>query len=156
MAAWIFFSSLYRDKLFWDAISTNPGSQLVDEGEGGVVQLLSLAGKACMATGSVLVLSSYYRLGITGTYLGDYFGIYMKERVTKFPFNVVDDPMYTGASLCFLGQALSKNSAIGTALSAWVWIVYKVASTFFEDPFTTMIYEKKAKDEEDKADHATA
>lgn len=47
-----------------------------------------------------------FRLGITGTYLGDYFGILMKERVTGFPFNVTDDPMYNGGSLLFLGYAL--------------------------------------------------
>jgi len=45
-------------------------------------------------------------LGITGTYLGDYFGILMKERITGFPFNVTDDPMYNGGTLLFLGYAL--------------------------------------------------
>ena len=29
-----------------------------------------------------------YALGVTGTYLGDYFGILMDEPVTSFPFNV--------------------------------------------------------------------
>lgn len=42
------------------------------------------------AVGLTLVVSSSIRLGITGTYCGDYFGILMKERVTGFPFNYVE------------------------------------------------------------------
>ena len=55
---------------------------------------------------NVLVLSSMWVLGITGTYLGDYFGILMTSRVTGFPFNVMENPMYNGATLNFLGLAL--------------------------------------------------
>ena len=33
--------------------------------------------------GSLFVLSSMYMLGITGTFLGDYFGILMDEMVTE-------------------------------------------------------------------------
>jgi methylene-fatty-acyl-phospholipid synthase len=46
-------------------------------------------------------------LGITGTFLGDYFGILMKEKVTGFPFNLTSDPMYNGSSLIFLGDAIA-------------------------------------------------
>lgn len=42
------------------------------------------------AIGMIFVVSSSIRLGITGTYCGDYFGILMKERVTGFPFNVAE------------------------------------------------------------------
>jgi phosphatidylethanolamine N-methyltransferase len=59
-----------------------------------------------LAFGNVLVLSSMWALGITGTYLGDYFGILMDEMVTGFPFNVTDAPMYWGSSCSFLGTAL--------------------------------------------------
>jgi phosphatidylethanolamine N-methyltransferase len=34
-----------------------------------------------------------WALGVTGTYLGDYFGILMDEMVVGFPFNVTDAPM---------------------------------------------------------------
>jgi phosphatidylethanolamine N-methyltransferase len=47
-----------------------------------------------------------WALGVTGTYLGDYFGILMSEMVTGFPFNVMSDPMYWGSSMCFVGVAL--------------------------------------------------
>jgi methylene-fatty-acyl-phospholipid synthase len=45
-------------------------------------------------------------LGVTGTYLGDYFGILMDKMVTGFPFNVMDNPMYNGSTMCFLGHSL--------------------------------------------------
>ena len=56
--------------------------------------------------GGVLVLGSFYRLGITGTYLGDHFGILLRQRVTEFPFNFCSHPMYEGSTLIFLGYAL--------------------------------------------------
>jgi len=47
-----------------------------------------------------------WALGITGTYLGDYFGILMDARVTGFPFNVLENPMYIGSTMNFLGISL--------------------------------------------------
>ncbi|KAF9306035.1 Phosphatidyl-N-methylethanolamine N-methyltransferase [Mortierella antarctica] len=37
---------------------------------------------------------------------GDYFDILMEARVTSFPFNVNDNPMYNGTALMSLGTAL--------------------------------------------------
>lgn len=68
-----------------------------------------------------------WALGVTGTYLGDYCGILMKERVTCFPFNVLNDPMYVGSAMAFLGTAIWYESPAGIAISALVWIVYSVA-----------------------------
>jgi phosphatidylethanolamine N-methyltransferase len=56
--------------------------------------------------GNFLVATSYYALGFYGTFVGDYFGILQKTRVTSFPFNILDNPMYLGAKLCFVGAAL--------------------------------------------------
>lgn len=56
--------------------------------------------------GFLLVLSSGYQLGVAGTFLGDYFGILHDKRVTGFPFNILDDPMYDGSSMIFLGKAI--------------------------------------------------
>ena len=52
------------------------------------------------------MLTSMYALGVTGTYLGDYFGILMDDMVTGFPFNVVPDPMYVGSTISFFAVAL--------------------------------------------------
>jgi len=55
---------------------------------------------ALFIVGQTLVVSSTWALGITGTFLGDYFGILMNSRVEGFPFNVLRDPM------CFAAGAL--------------------------------------------------
>lgn len=86
-----------------------------------------------------------WALGITGTYLGDYFGILMDEMVTGFPFNVCGSPMYYGSTLSFMGTAIWFGKPAGLALSVLVLAVYEVALRF-EDPFTGMIYEKREKE----------
>lgn len=37
---------------------------------------------------------------------GDYFGILMDEKVTVFPFNIMENPMYWGSTANYLGLAL--------------------------------------------------
>ena len=101
-----------------------------------------------MASGFVLVMSSFWALGITGTFLGDYFGILMEGRVTSFPFNLVENPMYWGTTASYLGHALWFGSPIGIVLSAVIGICYKIALRF-EGPFTNMIYQEKARTKED-------
>ena len=59
-----------------------------------------------IGVGQILVLSSAWRLGIIGTFLGDYFGFLMKAPITAFPYNVCEHPMYQGATLIFLGYSL--------------------------------------------------
>jgi phosphatidylethanolamine N-methyltransferase len=74
--------------------------------------------------GGVLVVTSFLRLGVTGTFLGDYFGIYvssfplfrivyifietgkLKEKVSGFPFSFSSNPMYDGSTLLFISKAL--------------------------------------------------
>ena len=107
-------------------------------------QYSAVVGGMLVVVGQVLVLGSFYRLGITGTFLGDYCGIYMEERVTGFPFNLTANPMYTGSSLSFLGNAVFYESTVGCALAGLVFLVYQIA-LMFEEPFTNMIYETLAK-----------
>ena len=83
-----------------------------------------------------------WALGITGTYLGDYFGILMDDIVTGFPFNVTGSPMYWGSCLSFLGTALWYGRPAGILLTGFVYVCYKVALTF-EDPFTAGIYAER-------------
>jgi len=56
--------------------------------------------------GKTLVVTSTWPLGITGTFLGDYFGILMDDRVEEFPFNVLCGSMYVGSTMCFTAAAL--------------------------------------------------
>ncbi|KAJ9441080.1 Phosphatidyl-N-methylethanolamine N-methyltransferase [Diplonema papillatum] len=139
LAAWIFGSSGYRDILFNNACDACPSVRTSDNAE-----LLKTVGYGLIGAGQVFVLTAFARLGVTGTFLGDYFGILMKERVTGFPFNVLENPMYDGATLSFLGLAVRKGSPAGVVLSLWVWLVYRVSTLFYEGPFTAKIYAEKA------------
>jgi phosphatidylethanolamine/phosphatidyl-N-methylethanolamine N-methyltransferase len=85
-----------------------------------------------IATGNVLVLSSMWALGVTGTYLGDYFGILMDEKAEGFPFNVTAAPMYWGSTLSFLGVALLRGRVAGLLLTVEVFLMYLVALRFEE------------------------
>jgi len=78
-------------------------------------------------TGHLFVISSTWALGITGTFLGDYFGILMDHRVEGFPFNVLRDPMYVGSTMCFAATALWYESPAGLLITLYVYIVYTIA-----------------------------
>ncbi|KAF3813655.1 hypothetical protein GH733_018808 [Mirounga leonina] len=81
-------------------------------------------GLVLLGVGSTFVLSSFFALGFTGTFLGDYFGILKEARVTTFPFNVLDNPMYWGSTANYLGWAVMHASPTGLLLTAVVALVY--------------------------------
>ncbi|KAJ1964054.1 Phosphatidyl-N-methylethanolamine N-methyltransferase [Dipsacomyces acuminosporus] len=137
IAVTIFSLGIVRDLLFNRALGEQPTLALLDN---ALVKAVALA---LFASGMTFVVSSTYMLGITGTFLGDYFGILMKERVTGFPFNVLENPMYVGSTLSFLGTSLWYAKPAGLLVTAYVWLVYHVALQF-EGPFTTMIYSTQA------------
>jgi phosphatidylethanolamine N-methyltransferase len=122
----VFFASLFRNYLFklamQDQLSNHPYLLLA---------VWPLA-YPLLALGSTLVLSSMFKLGILNTYHGDHFGIYMKERVDSFPFNVTANPMYTGSTMVFLGGALVEGSLAGLFMTAWVCMCYQIALLFEE------------------------
>ncbi|KAJ3324598.1 Phosphatidyl-N-methylethanolamine N-methyltransferase [Boothiomyces sp. JEL0866] len=148
LACWFFSASvfilgLYRDYCFTVAIKDQPHGP-------EAFPFLSLPavvafGYIISTIGSMFVFFSMKGLGIHGTYLGDYFGILKTERVTGFPFNVVEHPMYYGSTMCFLGTAIWYASPVGVLLSAWVLIVYLVAGVGFEEEFTNKIYSNALK-----------
>jgi phosphatidylethanolamine/phosphatidyl-N-methylethanolamine N-methyltransferase len=125
-----------RDLLYERALRHQPSHPLLE------TNLATFAGYGLLVCGNVLVLSSTWALGITGTFLGDYFGILMDDIVTGFPFNVTDAPMYYGSTMSFLGSALVYGKPAGVLLTAWVLVVYLVALRF-ENPFTAEIYAKR-------------
>lgn len=119
-ATTIFSLGILRDYLYVYAIEVQPMLPLLENNVFKVIAVL------LFLVGNVLVLSSMWALGVTGTYLGkkknsqrtrvlthsffhligDYFGILKDSRVTGFPFNICENPMYTGCTLSFLGTAL--------------------------------------------------
>ena len=136
LAATIFGLGLVRDWLYKTAISEQAAHPL----------LLSVYSQAAaytlLAAGNTLVISSTWALGITGTFLGDYFGILMDDVVTGFPFSVTGAPMYWGSAMSFLGTALLYGKPAGLLLTVEVFLVY-VTALSFEDPFTAEIYAKR-------------
>ncbi|KAK3818414.1 MAG: phospholipid methyltransferase-domain-containing protein [Benniella sp.] len=139
LAATIFTLGLIRDAIFKYAIDRQPEAECM---KNPVIQAIGLL---LFGVGNLFVLSSMWVLGVTGTYLGDYFGILMEERVTSFPFNVNENPMYNGTVMIFMGTAIYSLRPAGIYLSCIVHLVYLVALRF-EGPFTTQIYLKRDRD----------
>ncbi|KAF2667337.1 phospholipid methyltransferase [Microthyrium microscopicum] len=83
-----------------------------------------------------------WALGVTGTYLGDYFGMLMDDMVTGFPFNVSSCPMYLGSTMSFAATALWFGKPAGLLMTGLVWVAYGIALRY-EDPFTGAIYAKR-------------
>jgi len=140
LAVTIFSLGIFRDLLYERALRSQPSHPLLE------TPLSNLIAYILLGTGNVLVLSSMWALGITGTYLGDYFGILMDHRVTSFPFNVTDAPMYYGSTISFLGTAVLFGKPAGILLTAEVLVIYLVALRF-EDPFTAEIYAKREREQ---------
>lgn len=123
MALTIFSLGIFRDHLYNVALEEQPVYPPIHYPQLGMV---------LFGLGATLTLSSMWALGVTGTYLGDYFGILMDEPVTTFPFNVTGSPMYWGSTLSFIGTALYKGRAAGVLLSAEVFFLYLIALQFEE------------------------
>jgi len=133
LAVTIFSIGIIRDSLYKAALDEQPLYPAIH---------YPVPGAILFCAGNVLVLSSMWALGVTGTYLGDYFGILMESKVEGFPFNVTGAPMYWGSTLSFLGTALYKGRTAGVLLTLEVFVMYLIALQF-EDPFTAEIYAKK-------------
>lgn len=136
LAVAIFSLGILRDFLYERALRDQPTMPLLLTPPFQVLALVLIA------SGNILVLSSMWALGITGTYLGDYFGILMDEMVTGFPFNVTDAPMYYGSTLSFLGAAIYFGKPAGLILTTEVLVTYMIALSL-ENPFTANIYAKR-------------
>ncbi|KAL1748409.1 phospholipid methyltransferase-domain-containing protein [Schizophyllum fasciatum] len=137
LALMIFSFGMLRDTLYERALADQPRVPLLPEPLDVFVPVI------LGALGQIFVLTSTWALGITGTFLGDYFGILMDARVEGFPFNVLRDPMYVGSTMCFAAGALWYERPAGLLITAYVYLVYVIALRF-EGPFTDMIYSKRA------------
>lgn len=92
---------MYR---YHKALADQPSFPLLPNS--GPLQLHLTVPLVLFIIGQTFVITSTLALGVTGTFLGDYFGILMDSRVEGFPFNVLENPMYTGSTLCFIATAL--------------------------------------------------
>jgi len=136
LAASIFLAGMLRDSLFRKAIAEQPHVQLLPEPLNVIIPVVFVG------LGQLFVIASTWQLGITGTFLGDYFGILMDHRVEGFPFNVLNDPMYVGSTMTFVGASVWYESPAGLLIALYVYIAYVIALRF-EGPFTHMIYSNR-------------
>ncbi|EJD05227.1 phospholipid methyltransferase [Fomitiporia mediterranea MF3/22] len=141
LALLIFSFGILRDSLYHRALAEQPTRPILPND--APLNLHIVVPAVLFVVGQTLVVTSTWALGITGTFLGDYFGILMDHRVEGFPFNVVENPMYDGSTLCFLATALWYEKPAGLAITLYVYICYRIA-LMFEGPFTAMIYSKRA------------
>ncbi|XP_072124714.1 phosphatidylethanolamine N-methyltransferase [Mobula birostris] len=138
VAVVILLLNVYRSYSFMEAMKIQPKLQLLDN------PAAFYMGFGFLLIGTLFVLSSFFALGFIGTFLGDYFGVLMEAKVLTFPFNIMENPMYWGSTLNYLGLAIMNASPTGLVLTAWVAAVYKVA-ILFERPFTEEVYRQKEK-----------
>ncbi|SCU79080.1 LAFA_0B00584g1_1 [Lachancea sp. 'fantastica'] len=144
LAFTIFSLGIVRDYFYHQALGLQKTSAALDN------DVIKTIGMGLTGVGQVLVVTSMYQLGVTGTYLGDYFGILMDHIVTSFPFNVSNNPMYHGSTLSFLGTALYYGKAAGIFATLLVNLMYNIAQQF-EEPFTAKIYAKRDAERAEKA-----
>ncbi|KAJ8474724.1 hypothetical protein ONZ51_g7024 [Trametes cubensis] len=137
LALCIFSAGILRDSLYHRALLEQPKMQILPAPFDTLVPVV------LFVLGQTFVVTSTWALGVTGTFLGDYFGILMDHRVEGFPFNVLRDPMYVGSTMSFAATALWYERPAGLLITAYVYIVYIIALQF-EGPFTDMIYSKRA------------
>ncbi|XP_006889595.1 PREDICTED: phosphatidylethanolamine N-methyltransferase-like [Elephantulus edwardii] len=129
----ILLLNLVRSHCFTQAMQSQPKMESLDNAPAYCI------GLSFLGVGFMFVLSSFSTLGFTGTFLGDYFGILKEARVTTFPFNILDNPMYWGSTANYLGWAVMHASPTGLLLTAVVALIYMVA-VLYEEPFTAEIY----------------
>lgn len=92
--------SVFRSAMFAIAMREQPVWDDLDD------PIIHAVSGAAFVMGLTFFIGAYYRLQITGTYLGDYFGILRDERITRFPFSVLDNPMYDGSSIFHFAEAV--------------------------------------------------
>ncbi|XP_064595984.1 phosphatidylethanolamine N-methyltransferase-like [Liolophura sinensis] len=136
LASTIIVLGIFRDWRFHLALQSQPRWFLLQQT--GFLWL----GYFLILTGTILVFTSFWAMGFYATFLGDYFGLLLDDRITSFPFNIIDNPMYWGSTLNFLGTALIQCSQTGLLLTTLVAIMYKIA-ILYEGPFTERIYSRR-------------
>ncbi|KAJ6620439.1 phospholipid methyltransferase-domain-containing protein [Mycena sp. CBHHK59/15] len=129
-------SNFIRVGRYHRALADQPKRQLLP------APLDTVVPTAMFLVGQTFVVTSTWALGVTGTFLGDYFGILMDHRVEGFPFNALRDPMYVGSTLSFAATALWYERPAGLFITLYVYIIYVIALRF-EGPFTDMIYARR-------------
>lgn len=96
-----------------------------------------------MAFGLVLVMFSFYRLGLRGMYFGDHFGFLLKEKIVAFPYNYFPNAQYVGTTWFFIGFSVAFHSAAGLFISFLVYLLYQILNLVESKKLEIFYPEKK-------------
>lgn len=110
-----------------------------------VSTIMEFASIVSFIVGFLFVFGAYWRLGIHGIYYGDYFGILMKEKCSKFPYNISENPLYQGSQMLFASSVLWYKSPTGVYLLILLALMYQIAE-LLENPMTNIIYGSKVEE----------
>ena len=100
-------------------------------------------GSTLFVLGLLFVITSIHKLGFLCTHMGDHFGIYLDAKVTSFPFNILENPMYMGSAIAMFGVAVFFKSFIGIKLAMFTFVIYNLFSKLYEENFTNKIYQER-------------
>ena len=127
LAYFLIYIGTLRNHAFNEAVNNNIH---MNYGDWEVpIQILSYLS---MIYGLLLVVFSFYRLGMRNMYFGDHFGFLFKERITSFPYNHVENPQYIGTTTFFLGFSLAFHSPAGIFITVVVNMLYNLLNLIEE------------------------
>nr|XP_054749721.1 phosphatidylethanolamine N-methyltransferase-like [Lytechinus pictus] len=135
--------ALFRFYTFYWAVAGQESWPLLDH------IIVKMIGQTLTVSGIIMATSAVIALNFYGYGFADCFDILMEDRVTCFPFNIFNNPMYLGSTLEYIGATLVKASPTGMLLSAMIGGMYIIA-LHIEEPFTAMIYDDKLNQNIDK------
>lgn len=127
----------FRNYAFTESIFNN---KRFDFGELNIIS--SIIGISILLFGSLLWITSLLKLGLRGSYFGDHFGFLFKKRIESFPFNILENPQYTGSKLFLLGQSILFRSLTGLFMTFAISILYSFLFFVFEKKNMKKIYNK--------------
>ena len=129
---------IFRNYMFTRTMNNTPHMEFFETTE----MFITIISSILIACSVFIVAGSYWQLGIHGIYYADYFGILMDEKVTEFPYNILENPLYIGSQSLFFSLALYNRSPTGIFMFVVASIMYRVAS-FLENPMTDLIYSEE-------------
>lgn len=126
----------FRNYAFTEAIFSNKRH---DFGQYNI--LFIILGVLVLIFGSILWITSLLKLGLRGSYFGDHFGFIFNRKVESFPFNILENPQYTGSKLFLLGQSIIFRSITGLVLTLTTSLLYSFLFFAFEKKNMKKIYQ---------------
>lgn len=138
MAFLLIHIGTFRNYAFTESIFNN---KRFDFGELNMIS--NIAGVSILFFGCLLWITSLLKLGLRGSYFGDHFGFLFKKRIESFPFNILENPQYTGSKLFLLGQSILFRSLTGFFMTVTISLLYSFLFFVFEKKNMKKIYNNK-------------